>query len=249
MSMYDRVLAITGVIPPFVLLWLAERFERRIKEPTHGWRYRVMAASGMASIPIAWAERLLSKAIEPMPRLQAAVLDSFVVSATIEELGKLTCLVLFTRGTLAPRTRYAAFLYALHAAMGFALVENVLAMLKTPDLIAFSSRFFLRAYMTVPMHLVAGGTFGYVWARARFDQRAAGAGLGLLLAIGLHGGFNTSLALIDALPSEQDPIRFTLAGVAMAIPLLGVAILRVLAGQLRSLDQRDDAAAGRRPAS
>ncbi len=243
MSFFDRVLAMTGVIPPFVLLWFAERFERRVKEPTRGWRYRIVAASGLASIPIAWTERLLSAVLDRLPPTWASLCDSYIVSASVEELGKLCCLLLLTRGALAPRTRYGAFLYALHAAMGFALVENVLAMLKTPDLIAFSTRFFLRAYMTVPMHLVAGGTFGYVWARRRFDRGRAGAGVGLAIAIMLHGSFNAALAGIDSLPPARDALRLALAVFAMAIPLVGALALRLFAGGLRKRDQSDEATA------
>ena len=42
-----------------MLLWLAETFERRVREPTQGWRYRVMAAAGLVSVPVVWTERLL----------------------------------------------------------------------------------------------------------------------------------------------------------------------------------------------
>jgi len=246
MTLADRIMALSGIIPPFLLLWLAERYERRIKEPTRGFRYRVLAASGLASIPIAWTERLLSHMGASLPSPWTASFDAYVVSASVEELGKLACLLLLTRDALAPRTRYAAFLYAIHAAMGFALVENVLAMLKSPDLVAFSSRFFLRAYMTVPMHLVAGGLFGYVWAQRRFAQRPHGVSLGLACAIGLHGTFNAMLLAIDSLPPAQDGLRFTLAATAMAIPLLGVLLLRVLAGCLRARDDADEAALGGR---
>src|SRR5690349_11239026 len=127
MSLQDRLLAITGILPPFLLLWYAERFERRIREPTRNWRYRVMAAAGLASIPIAWTERYVSTLVQQTPQPFATLLDSYVGAALVEESGKLLCILLLTRGALAPRTRYGAFLYALHASMGFALVENVLA--------------------------------------------------------------------------------------------------------------------------
>ncbi|MFI5308564.1 MAG: PrsW family glutamic-type intramembrane protease [Polyangiales bacterium] len=249
MTFYDRILALTGIIPPFVLLWFAERFERRIKEPTQGWRYRVLAASGLASVPIAWTERLLSPSGASLAPPWAGLFDAYVVSASVEELGKVICLLLLTRGVLAPRTRYAAFLYAIHAAMGFALVENVLAMLKSPDLAALSSRFFLRAYMTVPMHLVAGGLFGYQWASRTFAGRERGVSIGLACAIGLHGTYNALLVAIDALPSEKDTLRLSLAGVAMCIPVLGAVMLRLIAGRLRALDDADEAAQGGRPRS
>src|SRR6185295_8365790 len=111
MSMYDRLLALTGIIPPFVLLWYAERFERRIQEPAADWRYRVMAAAGVASIPIAWTERALDRLTAHTPQPAAMLLNSFVVAAGVEEAAKLACVLLLTRGALAPRTRYGAMLY------------------------------------------------------------------------------------------------------------------------------------------
>lgn len=246
MSMHDRLLAITGIIPPFMLLWYAERFERRIREPTQGWRYRIVAAAGMASIPIAWVERVAGQLVESSPQPLAALFDSYVGAALVEETGKVLCILLLTRGSLAPRTRYGAFLYSLHASMGFALVENVLAMLKVPDLETFSTRFFLRAYMTVPMHLVAGGIVGYLWARRRFDRGTLGILPGLCFAILVHGSFNGALLAVEVLPPSRERLRILCAALAMAIPLIGTLLLRLLGGRLRAFDQADDAKRGPR---
>jgi RsiW-degrading membrane proteinase PrsW (M82 family) len=249
MSMYDRLLALTGIIPPFILLWYAERFERRIQEPNTDWRYRVMAAAGIASIPIAWTERLLDRLTADAPQPLAMLFNSFVVAASVEEGAKVACVLLLTRGALAPRTRYGAMLYCLHAAMGFALVENVLAMLQTTDAMAFSTRFFLRAYLTVPMHLVAGGTLGFLWARRRFDRGSIGLVGGVCVAIAIHGSFNAALLAVEVLPAASAGLRVACAAAALAIPLLGVLVLRLLAGILRARDRADDSARGRAPRS
>lgn len=239
MSLEDRLLAITGVIPPFVLMWMAESFERRVKEPTRGFRYRVLAGAGLSTIPIAWLERFAGKVAASADEPAYTLLESYLVAGAIEETGKFACLLLLTRGALGPRTRYGAFLYALHASMGFALVENVIAMLKTPDLIEFSARFFLRAYMTVPMHLVAGGTLGYLWARRRFDGGPIGLAGGTAIAIAIHGTFNAMLLAVERLPDGYENLRLGCAGLAMAIPMGGVVMLRVFAGRLRDRDRRD----------
>jgi len=242
MSLSDRLLAITGIIPPFLLLWLAESFERRVREPSPGWRYRVFASTGLATIPIAWIGRVVGKIAASAPEPFATLAESYLVAATIEECGKFGCLMLLTRGALGPRTRYGAFLYALHASMGFALVENVVAMLKTPDMVAFSTRYFLRAYMTVPMHLAAGGTLGYLWARRRFDRGAIGLAGGTALAIAIHGTFNASLLAVERLPDGQEELRVASAALALAIPIAGLLLLRVFAGRLRAADHKDGAA-------
>jgi RsiW-degrading membrane proteinase PrsW (M82 family) len=240
MSLYD-LLAIVGVIPPFLLLWFAERFERRVREPTRGWRYRIMAASGLASIPIAWAERLFSALLQGTEQPAALLVDAYVLAAGIEELGKVGCLMLLTRGLLGPQTRYGAWLYALHSSMGFALVENVIALLAdSADLGSLSTRFVLRAYMTVPMHFVAGGILGYFWALRRFDGGPIGLAGGTSIAIVIHGSFNASLLAMDALEPSQSPLRIFFGITALAIPLFGVLVLRFLGSYLRLLDQRSE---------
>jgi RsiW-degrading membrane proteinase PrsW (M82 family) len=240
MSLYD-LLAIVGVIPPFLLLWFAERFERRVREPTRGWRYRIMAASGLASIPIAWTERWFSALFHGTEQPRALLVDAYVLAAGIEELGKVICLMLLTRGLLGPQTRYGAWLYALHSSMGFALVENVIALLADSDLGSLSTRFVLRAYMTVPMHFVAGGILGYFWALRRFDAGSIGLAGGTCLAIVIHGSFNASLLAMDVLAPEQDSLRIGFAVTSLAIPLFGVVGLRFLGNHLRRLDQRSGA--------
>jgi RsiW-degrading membrane proteinase PrsW (M82 family) len=247
MSLYDRLLALTGVIPPFVLLWLAESFERRVQEPTRSYRYRVLACAGLSTVPIAWIERWVGRIADAADEPSRTLLESYLVAGLLEETGKFACLLLLTRGALGPRTRYGAFLYALHASMGFALVENVVAMLRTPDLIAFSTRFFLRAYMTVPMHLLAGGVAGYLWARRRFDRGALGLPGGTAVAIVIHGTFNAALLGVERLPDAQAALHLACAVIAMAIPLAGALLLRWLAGRLRQDDRRDDRARDPRP--
>jgi RsiW-degrading membrane proteinase PrsW (M82 family) len=242
MSLAERLLALTGIIPPFLLLWYAERFERRVREPTRSFRYRVLCGTALATIPIAWTQHFTARLLVTAPEPIATCFEAFVLAACIEETAKFACLMLLTRGALGPKTRYGAFLYALHAAMGFALVENVIAMLKAPDMIAFSTRFFLRAYMTVPMHLVAGGVLGYLWARRRFDRGPVGLAGGTGIAIAIHGTFNACLLGVERLPESFEQLRIACAVTALLIPLGGVLVLRWLAGRLRSFDRAHFAA-------
>jgi RsiW-degrading membrane proteinase PrsW (M82 family) len=198
------------------------------------------------SIPVAWLERWAALLVEGAPEPLFTLFEAFVIAAAIEEGGKFACLLLLTRRELSPRTRYGAFLYALHASMGFALVENVIVMLKTPDLIAFSTRWVLRAYMTVPMHLVAGGTLGYVWARKTFDDGPVGRWGGLGIAILIHGAYDAMLLAVERLPDSADSTQIACVVGAMAVPLGGVVALRIFAGRLRRLDHEEDFARGQR---
>jgi RsiW-degrading membrane proteinase PrsW (M82 family) len=237
--MLDRIAALLGALPPFLMLWYAERLERRVKEPNKRWRYRVLAATGLASVPMAWTEHAVSAIIAEAADPQRTLFEAFIVAASIEETGKVFCIYLLTRMSLAPRTRYGSFLYALHAATGFAVVENVLMMLDVPNIAVFTVRFVLRAYMASPMHLLAGGVVGYLWARRRFDDGAVGLSGGLAIAILIHGGYNALLLGVERLPPEYSQTIAVCAVIAVALPLAGVVMLRVLAERLRRDDARD----------
>lgn len=237
--MWDRLPALVGVLPPFLMLWYAESFERRVREPHRDWRYRILVAAGLSCIPLAWIERgaalIIADALEP----ERSLFEAFIVAATIEETGKVLCLYMLTRVTMGPRTRYGAFLYALHAATGFAIVENVLMMLDTPNLTVFTVRFVLRAYMASPMHLFAGGLVGYLWARRRFDEGAIGLSGGLACAIAIHGSYNALLFGVERLPEDSYDAIIACGVSALAVPLVGIVVLRALAQRLRSADERD----------
>jgi RsiW-degrading membrane proteinase PrsW (M82 family) len=239
-TLADRVLALVGVIPPFLLLWWAERFERRVEEPAPDWRYRVLVAGGFASIPVLLAGRMLGRVMAAASEPIRTLFDAFVIAGALEESLKVACVLLLTRGSLAPRTRYGAFLYALHASMGFAVVENVIALLSTPDLETFTQRFVLRAYLAVPMHLAAGSFMGYAWARRLFDGYVVGWPGGLALAILLHGTFDALLLGLDRLPEAEDLWRSICASSALVLPLLGMTTLFYLAHRLRRLDRRQE---------
>jgi RsiW-degrading membrane proteinase PrsW (M82 family) len=129
-------------------------------------------------------------------------------------------------------------LYALHAAVGFAIVENVMVMLNVPNFTVFTVRFILRAYMASPMHLLAGGVVGYFWARRRFDDGAIGLSGGLAFAILIHGSYNALLLGVERLPAGDVHAITACAVLAIALPLSGLIALRWMAGRLRDDDER-----------
>lgn len=240
LSFNDRWLALLGVVPPFLLLWWVERLERRVLEPAPAWRYRVLAAGGFISVPILIIGRGLSAVLPTLTEPLRSLYEAFIVASLLEEAGKALCIFLLTRGALAPRTRYGALLYTLHASMGFAVVENVIALLSTPDLESLTQRFVLRGYLAVPMHLASGGVLGFMIARRRFDRSLLGWPGGLALAIFVHGLFDTLLYAIDRLPEGADTWRSVCGTIVFLMPAVGILTIAAMAHRLRALDAADE---------
>lgn len=235
-----RLIAAVGVLPAFLFLWYAERFERRVREPLPRGRYRILLASGVAVIPIGWLEHQLARPMAYLGEPQRTLYDAFIVAATTEEVGKFACLWLLTRGALRPGTRYGAFLYALHAAMGFAAVENVVALVAAPNLVELTGTLLLRAFLAVPTQLFAGGLVGYFWARRRFDAGGLRLPAGIGLAILVHGAYDAMVTGVERLPADGpfDMMLSAYAASALAIPIVGFFVLHVLAQHLQRLDSR-----------
>ena len=225
MSFSVSLLPLVGVIPPFLFLWWAERFERRVQEPSPRWRYRVLAAGGFSAVPVLVVGIALSAPVDVLSEPLRSLYEAFILAILVEEAFKMLCIALLTRGALAPRTRYGAFLYALHATMGFAVVENVIALLSAESVEVLTRRFVLRACLSVPMHLATGGVLGFMTAKGKFDRDSIGWPVGLALAVFFHGAFDALLYAVDRLPEGVEDWRAACATVSLAMPILGLATL------------------------
>jgi len=230
------LLPLVGVIPPFLFLWWAERFERRVQEPAPQWRYRVLAAGGFSAVPVLIVGIALSAPVSALRDPLLTFYEAFILASLVEEGFKMLCIALLTRGALAPRTRYGAFLYALHATMGFAVVENVIALLSAESVEALTRRFMLRACLSVPMHLATGGVLGFMTAKGRFDRDSLGWPIGFALAVFFHGAFDALLYGVDRLPEGMEGWRAACATLALALPIFGIVALVRFAKRLRALD-------------
>jgi hypothetical protein len=96
------------------------------------------------------------------------------------------------------------------------------------------------------MHLTAGGTFGFLWARGVFDRTKLGWPSGIALAVFLHGGFDALLFAVDRLPDGWDLQRSICASAAFVLPAVGVLVLLYFAHHLRALDRADEMRAPKR---
>jgi RsiW-degrading membrane proteinase PrsW (M82 family) len=156
--------------------------------------------------------------------LVRVLFSAFITAALVEECAKsLVLLPVLKNEEAFPRT--AAALKGALAGTGFAVVETLLHIGLTPDVIG------IRVLTTWPLHLAAGLLIGYAIAAEREGDRIPKL-IGLLAAIAVHGVYDMLLLL----GSRTAP---------WVIPLLVVvvALVSLLSISARRRDNRANGAA------
>jgi RsiW-degrading membrane proteinase PrsW (M82 family) len=211
-------LALAGALPALAAMWYVDRLDAKRPEPR--WRLRKLAiAGGVAVIPCGVLELLLKSQVK-LPPLPSAFFEAFVVAAAIEELGKLLCVYLFVWRRPELDERMDGIVYATRAALGFALVENILYLSSADGTGSYVSMYLGRALLAVPGHAIWAGLMGYLWARRRFDNVGPGLLGGYAVAVLLHGAYDAALF------SLPEMVRLT-GTPLVALPLLAVPLLVV----------------------
>ena len=228
-------LAATGAFPSIVAMLYVDRLDAKRPEPARTLRL-VALAGGLSVIACAGLQWGVSWAL-PTGGYLGAVSQAFVAAAAVEELAKALCLraVVWNRPELDERID--CVVYATRAGLGFALVENVLYLLRAPSLTAFAATYTARAVLTVPMHAVSAALMGYFAARRRFDHVGPGPIGGYFVAVGLHGAFDAGLfSSVVAATQDQVALSLSLILVSTTVVIVGVLIARRLAKTLLALD-------------
>ena len=197
--------ALSGVIPALVAMWLVDRLDAKRPEPAR--TRRLVVFFGMVSvIPALILETVLSRGldgvIEPQLTYQGSSFQAFVVAAAVEEACKI--LVVYWVVWKRPEfdERMDGIVYASRAGLGFALVENVMYLLGQQSLQGQLIVWVERALLAVPGHAMWTGMIGAAAARRRFDGKGVGLLGGYLLAVAFHGAYDLSVFLQQPLHLE-----------------------------------------------
>ena len=169
--------ALSGVIPALVAMWLVDRLDAKRPEPARTRRLVVLA--GMLSvIPALVIEvglsSLVGARLEPQLTYQGASFQAFVVAAAVEEACKIAVVYWVVWRRPEFDERMDGIVYASRAGLGFALVENVMYLLGQHSLSGQLVVWVERALLAVPGHAMWTGMIGAVAARRRFDRRGFG---------------------------------------------------------------------------
>lgn len=217
--------ALAGALPALFAMWWLGRLDHLRPEPPRLLRkatfYGILSAVAAIIAGLSLDAAMKNVAIAPHS-FQAAAFKSFVLAATIEEICKFGAMRLAVWHKAEFNERLDGIVYASRAALGFALIENMLYMFSQRDLTSAIVVFVMRACLSVPGHMMWTGMIGAYAARRRFDKRGPGVLGGLALAILFHG-------LFDFCIFAMVPLRDAGAGDAALLLILGPIILTYLA--------------------
>ena len=235
--------ALSGALPALLLMWLVDRLDARRPEP-RGTRRLVVLAGMLSVIPALVLEvmipALAAGRIEPEMTYQGSSFQAFIVAAGVEE----ACKILMVYWVVWRRPefdeRMDGIVYASRAGLGFALVENVLYLLRQHTLEGQLIVWVERALLAVPGHAMWTGMIGAMAARRRFDGTGLGLFGGYLLAVAFHGAYDLSVFLQRPLQLEgRDTISHILLVVPVALTVLAFLVLRSMARTALRLDDAE----------
>ena len=237
--------ALSGAIPALVLMWFVDRLDAKRPEPRNTRRLVVIV--GMLSvIPALILELVLSALaagrIEPEITYQGSSFQAFVVAAGVEE----ACKILMVYWVVWRRPefdeRMDGIVYASRGGLGFALVENIMYLLRQHSLEGQIIVWVERALLAVPGHAMWTGMIGAMAARRRFDGTGLGLVGGYLLAVAFHGAYDVSVFLQRPLHLEgRDGLAQVLLAAPVALTLIAFLVLRSMARTALRLDDAEAA--------
>ncbi len=184
-------LVLAGALPALVAMYYVDRLDAARPEPRWSLR-KVAIAGGIATLPCIFIELALAK-LGPTYGWDRVLFTAFIVAAAVEELAKLLCVRWFIWRAPEFDERMDGIVYATRAALGFALVENMLYLSQQQSTGALIFMYILRAVLAVPGHAIWTGFMGYFAARKRFDGVGPGLAGGYVVAVLLHGTYDASI--------------------------------------------------------
>ena len=206
-------LLLIAVSPSIFLLWFFRHKDRYKPEPIW-FMVKVFVLGALSIIPALIVEIVFSPIFQPTIGLLEAVLFSFIIVGPIEEFAKFGAVRLRAYNSSRFDEPMDGIVLGVSAALGFATVENIADVFSAPTPEAQIFTGILRAFLSVPGHAFWGAITGFYLGQAKYLKKPRLAFVGLGIAAILHGVFDSTSSVFDAI-----------AGDSVAIGLFGLLVL------------------------
>ena len=229
------VLLLSAAAPALLIMYLAYNYDLN-KEPI---RMLAIAFFGgvlsillslLFSIPLSMFQS------EMPPAFIHSFYDAFFLAAIPEELAKWLIFYWLIRKAKDFDQYYDGILYAIFISMGFAMLENVLYVMKGGMSVAV-----VRAVLSVPGHMLFAIPMGYYLSLSKFQQGALASKhqwLSILIPVALHGTFDFILMYAGA-KKDTNPALVILLFLAFLV--FDIYMWRLGLRKLKAMRERDKA--------
>ena len=191
---------IFGIAPS--IIWLLFFLRKDVHPESNRMILKIFLYGMLIALPALFIEIGFSEATSkiPIPKGGIIILNIFLGVALIEEF--LKYLVVREKVFKDPELDEPIdlMLYMIIAALGFAAVENILVLFLPEKPLLVSEASFITAFRFIGatlLHALTSGMIGYFLASYFFTGKGRFFILGFILAIFLHGAFNSFIIMID----------------------------------------------------
>ena len=194
----DTNLMALAVIPGILIIFYVYKKDKVEKEPV-GLIVRIIFFGILSCMAAAFLEQLESTFLPKYPEgsVQNALVQSFLMAALVEETVKYLATRLGSWRYTGFNYRFDGIVYAVSAAVGFAIYENIMYVASYGLATAV-----VRAFTAVPLHAFCGVFMGVFYS---YSKKASLNGestfkwtlLALLVPMGIHGLYDTFAFLGD----------------------------------------------------
>lgn len=227
------ILLLSAAAPALLIMYLVYRHDLE-KEPI---RMLVIAfAGGVLSVFVSLLfSTPLSSLTSMMPSaLISSFYDAFFLAAIPEELAKWLIFYWLIRKAKDFDQYYDGILYAIFISMGFAMLENVLYVMKGGMSVAV-----VRAVLSVPGHMLFAIPMGYYLSLSKFEQGNLAIKhqwYSFLIPVLLHGTFDFILMYANAKSDTNPAIIIPLF---IAFVVFDIYMWRLGLRKLKTMRERD----------
>jgi RsiW-degrading membrane proteinase PrsW (M82 family) len=229
--LHTLAVLVVSVVPALAFLFLILALDRREPEPA-ALILRTIGLGAASAVPAAIVETVLAGLpLFSLPGFAGAAATAFVQVAPVEEACKLAAVLLYAWRKPAFNEENDGIVYTGAAAIGFAVLENILYVARLG-----LGTGVLRAFTAIPSHVLTAVIMGLGVGRARFAPSRAARQRLLLRGFALAWRFP---GLYDAFAMSGTALALLLLPLLAGLAAFGVIVLRT--GRRLSLARWGDA--------
>ena len=218
--MNNFYLILLAVAPSIALITFILLHDRYDKEPL-GMLVKVFVFGMLASIPVLIVEIFLSR-YNFFSGVIGAAIQAFIVIGFTEEFFKRMVVVKTALFHPAFNEKLDGIVYCAMASLGFATVENVIYVIQYSSL--EPSIWIMRAFLSVPTHMLLGIIMGYFLGLSRFgankSETISNFKKALIIPMLLHGAYDFVLI------AGFDNFLYFFIPIVVLLWVLGMVMLR-----------------------